>query len=219
MSPFEELVRTRRSIRGFVPDREVSHTELLDILHAAQWTPSNCNVQPWRNFIVRGERCKRVRGRLLKELDKGNLGKPEDPVDSFKGNYRSLQVECALTLYGSMGITREDKVGRFKALRRNFEFFDAPHIMLICLDKAFGIGVAMDVGMYVQTLMLLMHERGIGTCPQASLRQYPDILRDELAISSDLRILCGISFGYEDPSIQANSARQKRQGLDKNVIF
>ena len=121
-------------------------------------------------------------------VDRGNFGNPEDPIDIFRGDYKQRQVECAVELYGHMGIQREDKVGRLYGLRRNFEFFDAPHIAIICMESSFGIGVALDVGMYVQTLMLAMQTRGIGSCAQASMRHYPDIVRQELGIRDDLRI-------------------------------
>ena len=118
-----------------------------------------------------------------------------------------------------MGVERNDKLGRLGGLRRNFEFFDAPHVMVICMDKSFGSGVAMDVGMYVQTLMLAMESRGIASCAQASFRQYPRILRTMLEIPDNLRIMCGLSFGYENLEVAANKARQSRRFIDSNVTF
>ena len=76
-----------------------------------------------------------------------------------------------------MGVARGDRVGRMKAMLRNFEFFDAPHVAYVCMAQSFGIGVALDVGMYVQTLMLAMQSRGISSCAQAALRAFPDVVR------------------------------------------
>ncbi len=163
--------------------------------------------------------CTALRDKLTGEFDKGNFGNPEDPIDSFSSEYRDLQVECAVELYGAMGIARDDKKGRLWALRRNFEFFDAPHIMVVCMEKSFGVGVALDVGMYLQTLMLGLESRGISSCAQASLRHYPDLVRKTLGISEDLRILCGLSFGYENPEDPANACRQRRRGIEANVTF
>ncbi len=84
-----------------------------------------------------------------------------------------------------------------RAMLRNFEFFDAPHIAILCMHKSFGLRVALDVGAYLQTLLLAMWSRGIASCAQASLSSYPGIVRRELSIPDELRILCGISFGYE----------------------
>src|SRR5581483_12418640 len=144
---------------------------------------------------------------------------PDDPIDDFLGDYRQLQIDCAVALYSEMGIERHDKQGRVHAFLRNFAFFDAPHIAIVCMEKHFGVGVALDVGMWVQTFMLALWARGIASCAQASLRLYPNIIRHELKIPSELRILCGGSFGYDDPNVPANRTRQSHEPSEKNVFF
>ncbi len=215
----DQAIRERRSVRGFHPDRPVPPETLREALELAQRAPSNCNVQPWRVFLASGGARDRLRMRLCAALDGGDFGDPEDPIDSFPGDYRRLQVACAVEMYGAMGIARDDHMGRIRALRRNFELFDAPHVAVICMEKHFGLGVALDVGMYVQTLTLALWARGVASCPQAALRQYPSIVRETLGISDDLRILCGLSFGYEDPAVPANDTRQDRDPISSNVTF
>ena len=219
MHDLDKTIRERRSVRGFLNNSLVPKETLREILELAQHAPSNCNVQPWRAYVASGERCARLRDALTAELDGGSFGAPEDPIDVFSGEYRTLQVECAVALYNAMGVERNDHEGRLRGLRRNYEFFDAPHVMVICMDRSFGMGVALDVGIYVQTLMLLMQSRGIATCAQASLRHYPEVLREELGIPAEQRVLCGLSFGYEDPATPANAARQTRRPLENNVTF
>lgn len=219
MYDFDETLRERRSIRGFIPDKPVAESVLNEVLELAQQAPSNCNVQPWRVFVAKGETRNRLSAEMCKELDSGNFGNPEDPIDVFADDYKKLQIECAVQLYGHMGVKRDDHQGRFYGLRRNFEFFDAPQIAIICMEQHFGIGVALDVGMYVQTLMLALHTRGIGSCAQASMRHYPDIVRRELGIRQDLRILCGVAFGYEDKEVPANRTVQSRNHIANNVVF
>jgi nitroreductase len=118
-----------------------------------------------------------------------------------------------------MGVARNDREGRKQAMLRNFEFFDAPHVAYVCMAKSFGIGVALDVGMYVQTLMLALQSRGIGSCAQAALRAFPDIVGEHVGIPEDEQILCGLSFGYEDQSVAANRTRQPRDPITGNVFF
>jgi nitroreductase len=219
MYDLDATIRDRRSVRGFYPDKPVPTETILEVLGLAQHAPSNCNVQPWRVFVASGARCNRLREQLVERITSGEAPRPEDPIDPFEGGYRRLQVECAVELYASMDIARDDQAGRMRALLRNFEFFDAPHVAIICMDHRFGIGVALDVGMYVQNLMLAMHARGIGTCAQASLRQYPRIIKSELQIPDDLRILCGVAFGYEDPDVPANHSRQRREPIEENVVL
>ncbi len=218
MQDLDAVILGRRSVRGFKPD-PVPRETLLEVLSLAQRSPSNCNVQPWRVFVASGARCDRLRQRLVGALRAGTPSPMAIPVDTFRDEYRKRQIECAAEMYGQMGIAREDVDGRFEAHLRNFEFFGAPHVAIVCMDASFGIGVALDVGMYVHALMLLFWARGIGTCAQASLRAYEDITREELGIPESLRVVCGLSFGYEDESVPANRTRQARQALEQNVTL
>jgi hypothetical protein len=138
---------------------------------------------------------------------------------AFEGPYRTRQVECAVALYTEMGIGRDDRAGRTRAALRNFELFDAPHVAFIAMDESFGATVALDVGMFAMALMLTMTAHGIGSCAQGSMRQYPDVVREEFGFGPELRILMGISFGYEDETVAANRTRTPRAAVDENVVF
>ena len=124
-----------------------------------------------------------------------------------------------MALYGSMGIAREDRPGRQRAELRNFELFDAPHVAFIGMERDFGVTVGLDVGMYVQSLLLSMSAYGLGACAQGSMRYYPDDVREMLGIPSSTAIVLGISFGYEDPEIAANKARVDRVPVTDSVQF
>jgi len=216
----DTTIRERRSVRGFVTERLVPRETIVEALELAQKAPSNCNIQPWRVFLASGPRCQKLREALVGAFTGGEMPSYEDPIDDFSAEpYRRLQVECAIALYERMGIPRNDRPGRLRALGRNFELFDAPHVAVVCMDKRFGVGVALDVGMYVQTLMLALWSRGVASCAQASLRTYPEVIRRELAIPDELRILCGISFGYEDTQVPANRCRQPRNPWSSNVVL
>jgi nitroreductase len=218
MYDLDETIRQRRSVRGFLP-KPVPREVIEELLALAQHAPSNCNVQPWRVYIAWGEMREKLRAALVEAMLGGSSSGAMASVDDFRGGYRDKQVACAVELYGKMGIERGDKAGRLKAMLRNFEFFDAPHVAYICMDKSFGIGVALDVGIYVQTLMLAMQSRGIGSCAQAALRAYPDLVAAQLGIPDDQQILCGLSFGYEDATVPANQTRQPRDPISSNVVF
>lgn len=218
MYDLDETIRQRRSVRGFLP-KPVPREVIEELLALAQHAPSNCNVQPWRVYIASGEMREKLRAALVEAVLGGSSSGAMASVDDFRGGYRDKQVACAVELYGKMGIERGDKAGRLKAMLRNFEFFDAPHVAYICMDKSFGIGVALDVGIYVQTLMLAMQSRGIGSCAQAALRAYPDLVAAQLGIPDDQQILCGLSFGYEDATVPANQTRQPRDPISSNVVF
>ena len=218
MYDLDQAIRERRSVRGFL-SRPVPRELLEEVLGLAQHAPSNCNVQPWRVYLASGDVLGRLRTALVEAANSGEAPVMVAPLDEFVGPYRDKQIACAVELYGKMGIERGDRAGRLRASIRNFQFFDAPHVAYICMAKTFGIGVALDVGMYVQTLMLAMQSRGIGSCAQASLRSYPELVAKHLGIPGDEQILCGLSFGYEDPSVPANQTRQTRDPISSNVFF
>ncbi|MCA9579521.1 MAG: nitroreductase [Polyangiales bacterium] len=213
---FDEAVRARRSVRGFKPD-PVPEEVIAACLELAQHTPSNCNVQPWRVYLASGGARDRVRSAMLEEFAAGRFEQMEHPIDTFPGDYRKRQVACAVEMYGKMGVGRDDMQGRLDAHARNFALFDAPHVAVVCMHRSFGLGVALDVGMWVQTFMLALTSRGVGSCPQAALRAYAGLLARELAIPDDELMLCGVSFGYEDESVPVNATRQPRDPVDVNV--
>lgn len=218
MYDLDKTIVERRSVRGFLP-KPVPRDVLQEVLTLAQRAPSNCNVQPWRVYLASGETLGRLRAALVAAASAGKSHAMSGTVDAFFGTCREKQVACAVELYGKMGIARDDREGRQWAMLRNFELFDAPHVAYVCMARSFGIGVALDVGMYVQTLMLAMQSPGIGSCAQAALRAFPDVAAAHLGIPEDEQILCGLSFGYEDPSVAANQTRQPRDPVASNVVF
>ncbi len=219
MFDLDATIKTRRAVRGFLSDKFVPDEILREVLELAQHAPSNCNAQPWRVYVVGGGKCQELKAVLTAEIDGGNFGNPENPIDTFSDEYRVRQIECAVALYSVVGVERDDKPGRLAVLRRNYEFFNAPHALIICMDKSFGIGVVLDVGIYLQTLMLAFEARGISSCAQACLRSHPNLIRETLGIPENLRILCGLSFGYEDAGDPINKCRQGRQPIEENVTF
>lgn len=214
-----DAITSRRSIRGFLPDR-VPPEVLEHVFEIAQQAPSNCNTQPWKVFVASGEVKDRLRDQFVERLDQGVPGQPDFPyVSAWEGEYRQRQVDCAVALYNEMGIARDDKPGRLRAVRRNFELFDAPHIVFLGMDRNFGATISLDVGIYAQTLMLTMHAFGISTCAMGSMRAYPDLVREAFGLDDSTGILLGISFGYEDPEVDANRTRTVREPLANSVVF
>lgn len=215
----EDAIFGRRSVRGYLP-KPVPREVLEEVFAWAQRTPSNCNIQPWKVLVSSGAARDRIRAKLVERIMAGTPMNPDyDYPGKFEGEYRTRQVECAVAMYSAMGIARDDTAGRAKASLRNFELFDAPHVAFIGMHKAFGTTVGLDVGMYAQTLMLAMHAHGIASCAQGSMRYYPDIVREEFPGNDDIRILFGISFGYEDPEVPANATKTTRDPIDKSVTF
>jgi len=215
----EDGILNRHSVRGFLP-QQVPQDTLNKVFELAQWSPSGTNIQPWQVYVASGsvrdslrqgfiERIKAREPSRADHKDKGKLGTL----------YRERRRECARALYRAMGIAWEDKPGRAAVAFRNFEMFDAPHVAFLCMDEVFGGQSAADVGMYAQTLMLAMEAHGLGSCAQGTMAHYPDFVRETFGIPPEVKILFGISFGYEDTSNPANSARTSRAPLSESVTF
>jgi nitroreductase len=215
----EEAIRQRRSVRGYLP-KPIPDAVLQQVFELAQLAPSNCNVQPWKVFVATGT----LRDRLSTEMQRRVLaGEPANPDydyrGDFAGEYRKRQVDCAVALYSEMGIERHDRSGREFAVLRNFQFFDAPYMAFIGMDRAFGTTVAIDVGMYAQNLMLALVAHGLHSCPMGTMRNYPDLVREAFDLGEETRILFGIAFGYEDPGVPANRTRTTRDPVSASVMI
>ncbi|RLA42016.1 MAG: nitroreductase [Gammaproteobacteria bacterium] len=216
---FDQVIEQRKSVRGFLP-KPIPKDELHKIFALAQQAPSNCNIQPWNVVVASGESCKALRDKLVAAVEQKLAPNPDySRTERFEGVFRQRQVDTAVELYNNMNIGRGDNEGRQWAMMRNFELFDAPHIAFISMPKIFNESVAIDVGMYAQTLMLSMTAHGIGSCAQASVSRYPDIIREHFGLDDSLAVLIGISFGYEDTSVPANKTIVPRANIEEAVLF
>lgn len=214
-----DAIYQRRSVRGYL-DKEVPQETLNRIFEIAQKAPSNCNVQPWKVYVASGELKNRLSAQMVEKTSSGTKPNPDYSYrGDFENEYRKRQVECAVALYSQMGIGRGDKEGRMRAVLRNFEYFDAPYLAFVGMHRDFGTTVALDVGMWAQSLMLTMVAFGLHSCPMGTMRNYPDLVREEFEIKDDTRILFGIAFGYEDVSVGANKTVTSREDISENIFF
>jgi nitroreductase len=214
MTELKDLVRERRSTRLFLRDKPVPRELLDEALSLAMRAPSNSNVQPWRVFVSSGPRRDRLVEALLEAAS------VELPVTTgLPEAFIPLRQELGALVYGSMGIARHDADARRLAQLRNWEFFRAPVGAVVCMHRDLGLVDSLGVGMFLQTLLLALTERGLGTCVQVSIAAYPDILRAHLDIPDELTVLCGLAIGYPDPAFGGNSLAVPRNPVETNVVF
>jgi nitroreductase len=213
-----KLIKNRKSVRSFLPD-SIDQQILEDIFSSAQHAPSNCNTQPWQVAVVSGKVCDHLRNKIYQAFEQGRICM-DFPYDGiYEGKYKQRQHGAAAALYQAVHITREDKQARHRQFMENFRFFGAPHAAFIFIPEQFGIREAADIGMYAQTLMLSMAAYGVGSCPQTALGFCCDLVREELDISPENRLLFGISFGYESKEAPVNTCRTERVPLSESVRF
>jgi nitroreductase len=209
----DEAIRERHSTRMFLP-QPVPRALVDESLALAQYAPSNSNIQPWHLVLASGPPRDRLVAALL---DAARRGPPNIPP--LPESFQHFRRELGAQVYGAMGIAPEDTAKHAAAVLRNWEFFRAPLIGIVCMHRDLGQADALSVGMYLQTLLLAFTERGLGTSVEVSVTGYPEIVRAQLAIQEELLILCGLAVGYPDPDFPANRLHISREPIDKNVVF
>ncbi|HSG60549.1 MAG TPA: nitroreductase [Pseudomonadales bacterium] len=215
-----EAITRRMSIRGFKPD-PVDQSLLNHIFETARWSASNCNIQSWLVNVVSGETKNRLAQALVAEVASGKEGYPDFHAGNLGlvGVHRDRQFECAARLYDTLGIERSDRQARNAQMLKNWQFFGAPHAAFISIPKYMKDGNMLDVGVYLQSLMLLMVENGLGSVAQGALSLYPGPAKEMLNIPEDYGIVVGLSFGYPDETAQVNKATMDRVPLESQVFF
>ena len=215
----EHLLFARHSCRAFV-DRPIERGVIERIFALAQRTASWCNAQPWQVTIVSGDAVERFRNALV-EATLESEAAPDDSDFPFPAQYRGVYLErrreCGFRLYDAVGVQRGDRDAYARQTLENFRLFGAPHVAIITSDPDLGVYGAVDVGGYVQVLLLAMQAHGVAAIPQAALARHSTLIKSLLDIPAERQMVCGVSFGYEDAAHPANSYRTRRARLGEAV--
>ena len=210
-----EAVATRRSVRAFL-NTPISKDVLLRVLDKARQAPSGGNVQPWHAVVLTGEPLKRLVETVAAKIA-ARESTPEYEIypPNLPEPYRTRRFACGEEMYSAMGIGREDRTARIAHVMRNFTGWEAP-VMLFCHTPSFmGKPQWSDLGMWLQTIMLLLREEGLDSCPQEAWSAHGGAIRAALSIPEDHVLFCGIAIGHADPEAPVNAARIGRAPLDE----
>jgi nitroreductase len=217
-----DAVASRMSCRAFL-DTPVPGATVRAILEAARRTPSGGNVQPWLVHALAGQPLADLKSNVRVEVSKNPLGDGSHEYDIYPPGlgepYRSRRHKAGEDLYGTLGIPREDKVARLLQLARNYDFFGAPVGLFFYLDRSMGPPQWSDVGMYMQTVMLLAREHGLHTCAQEIWSRVPATVGKFLEVPPNLLLFSGMALGYADAAHPVNTLRTDRVPLDEFSIF
>lgn len=217
---FDEVLRTRRSIRAFRPE-PIDPALVRDLLEAASRAPSGTNVQPWKVHVVAGA----VRDRLEREVLAHRETGPSDDHAEFartskrKEPYLSRMRALGKDMYGRIGIAKGDQAAGWRQWGRNYSFFGAPVGLIFTVDKDLDSMAFLDIGMFMQTLMLAARDRGLDTCAQGAWGQFWSVTRRVLDIPEDEYIIAGMSLGHADPDDPVNGVIAPREALDAFATF
>ena len=218
-----EAVASRRAVRGFT-DKDVPRQVLHRILGAAARSPSSANMQPWHVYVVTGSALAELKRRTGERVAAGDPGDERefamypDP-DALKPPYQDRRSATAEQRYRELGIAREDRSARDRAVAANWDCFGAPALLLCYIDCDMGSPQWADLGMYLQTVMLLLRTEGLHSCPQMAWSVYRRTVAELVSPPDGLVLFCGVSIGFEDPNDAALHARTVRAPLDETVTF
>ncbi|MBA4795006.1 MAG: nitroreductase [Phenylobacterium sp.] len=207
-----QAVAQRVSIRAFKPD-PVSGALVREILEAAARAPSGGNLQPWRVHALAGAPLEALKAKV-RASPFGETPEYDVYPPNLWEPFRTRRFQCGEDLYATIGIPREDKAARLAQLAKNGELFGAPVGLFFSLDRKVGPPQWSDVGMYMQTVMLLATERGLSTCAQEYWARYPQTLAETLNLPQDHMIFSGMALGYADEAAPINTLRTRRDPFE-----
>lgn len=215
----DSLLAQRHSCRAFL-DKPVERATIESVLRTAQRAASWCNSQPWQVSVTSGDATERLRAKLIAAARAGEGGDTDFPFPlEYRGVYLERRRECGFQLYNAVGVERGDREGYARQTLENFRLFGAPHVAILTSDPGLGVYGAVDVGGYVQVVLLAMQAHGLGAIPQAALAHHSDLIKQELGIPKERLMVCGVSFGYEDAAHPANSYRTSRAPVEQAIQF
>ena len=214
-----EAVTSRRAVRKFT-DEPVPAEVLERVLKAAAWAPSGSNVQPWHIYVVTGEPLARLKKVATERVANGDPWDEREFVmypPDMPSPYVDRRNTFATERYSALGIVREDWEARQRAAIANWDCFGASTALFCYIDRGLGRPQWSDLGMYLQTVMLLLRAEGLHSCPQMAWSQVRDSVADIVAPPDELMLFCGMSIGYPDPS--EVFIRTGRAPIEETVTF
>ena len=211
----DEALKARKSVRAFRPD-PVPLDLIKEILELARCSPSGTNIQPWKVHVVAGE----TRRRLEEEVLAHRETRPADASAEFprtskrKEPYTTRMRTLGKAMYGLLGIPKGDEAANWRQWGRNYQFFDAPVGLIFTIDKDLDAMSFIDIGIFMQSIMLAAKSRGLDTCSQGAWNSFWSVTRRVLNVPDDEYIVCGMSLGYADEAAPVNTLVAEREPLD-----
>ena len=215
-----QAVASRRSIRAFLPEPVPGET-IRRVLSLAARAPSGGNLQPWHIDVLAGEPLDALKATMQLHLKNGVQETPAYDVypPSLPSPWRDRRFQVGEAMYARLGIPREDKAARLRWFANNYAFFGAPIALFCSVDRRMGPPQWADCGMYLQTVMLLLREEGLDSCPQECWAFYPDTVGRALALPPERMLFTGMSIGWADPAHPVNALETARAPLEETVRF
>jgi nitroreductase len=212
-----DAVAARRSIRAFLPD-PVDDALLASLLERAARAPSGGNLQPWRVYVINGPVMDDFRSFLAQRPPIEAPAYDIYPPDLHEP-YRTNRFAVGEQMYAKLGIPRDDKAARLARVAQNYDFFGAPCGLFCFVDRRMGPPQWSDLGMFLQTFMLLAVEAGLATCAQEAWAMRSQAVTEFVGAPEEQTIFCGMAIGRADPDAAVNALVSERQPLAEWATF
>lgn len=216
-----EALNTRITARAFL-DKPVPKETIVAILEAAKRAPSGGNLQPWHVWGIAGDEMKRFLALIAEKMQTTPFGEGSE-YDIYPKQlsepYKARRFKCGEDMYATMNIARDEKPKRLMQFARNFQFFGAPVGLFFAIDRQMQQGQWADLGMFMQSIMLLAREHGLHTCPQEAWAIWSKTVKEFCGIPDNLVLFCGMGIGYIDDSHPINALRTDRAPLEEIVTL
>ena len=216
-----EALATRKTVRAFRSDPVAAET-VRAILTLAARAPSGGNLQPWKVYALLGDARDELVRRVAEKRRETPMGEaPEYHIypPALSEPYKTRRFRIGEAMYAALGIPREDKMARLQFFSGNWEFFGAPVGLIFTIDRQMQQGQWSDLGMYLQSIMLLAREHGLDTCPQEAWAVWHSVIREYLGVPQNEMIFCGMAIGYADTAHKVNTLHSERAALEEFVTF
>ena len=213
MMNVKEAFVSRRSVRRFLPD-SVSKEKIENILEGAAFAPSGHNIQPWHVYVVQGKKKLSMTNSIIEAIKDGSAKEMKNEFDYYPTEwfepFVSRRRAVGFELYKLLEIGRDDFEARDKQMQENFHFFGAPVGMFITMDKRLATGTFMDVGMFIQSILVGARGEGLHSCGQVAFTKFHTLIAEQLEFKENEMLVCGVSIGYEDTSAAENALRVEK---------
>lgn len=216
-----EALASRITCRAFLPD-PVSEETVRSIIEQARQAPSGGNLQPWHLHVMSGEPLAALIADIHEQMQvtpRGQLPEYNVYPPDLKDPYEARRFKCGEDMYATIGVERADKAGRVAQFQKNFTFFGAPVGIFVYIDRTMGPPQWADVGMFIQSFMLLAREFGLHCCAQEAWVQWHETVASHVNPPQEWMLFCGVGLGYMDHDAPINSLRTDRAPLDEIAAF
>lgn len=211
----EKAIASRRAVRAFLPD-PVDPALVRRLLELAAQAPSGTNMQPWRLRVLGPRTRAKLETALIAALDDPSPREEEYRYypTTFREPYLSRRRKVGWDLYGLLGVAKGDHAGMRRQTEANLRFFGAPVALMLTVDRDLEIGSWLDLGAFIQTLLIAAQGHGLDSCPQAIFARFHRIVRRELSLPQGEVVVCGIALGKADPEAPANRLVPEREPVE-----